>query len=110
MKEIKNWKVHKTFQEVANEGQTTISARWVVTKKNKTKGNIYKARLVACSFEGIEKDNIRKDLPTCCKENFRIILSIIVSFEWKIHSLDINSAFLQGQPIHKNEMSFKTPT
>ena len=41
MKEIENWKVHKTFQEVANEDQSTISIRWVVTKKNKTKGNIY---------------------------------------------------------------------
>ena len=81
MKEIENWKVHKTFQEVTNEGQSTISVRWVITKKNKTKGNIYKARLVAQGFEEI--DNIRKDSPTCCKENFRIILLIIVSFEWK---------------------------
>ena len=37
MKEIENWKVHKTFQEVVNEGQSTISVRWVVTKKNKTR-------------------------------------------------------------------------
>ena len=34
MKGIENWKVHKTFQKVANEGQSTISVRWVVTKKN----------------------------------------------------------------------------
>ena len=81
MKEKENWKVHKTFQEVANEGQSIISVKWVVTKKNKTKGNIYKARLVARGFEEIEKDNIRKDSLTCCKENFRIILLVIVSFE-----------------------------
>ena len=59
-------------------------------------------RLIACNFEEIENDNIRKDLPTCCKDNFRIILCIIVSFEWKIPSLDIKSAFLQGQPINGN--------
>ena len=100
VEEIENWKVHKTFQEVVNKGQSTISVRWVVTKKNKTKENIYKARLVAQGFEEIEKDNIRKDSPTCCKENLRIILSIIVSFKWKIDSLDIKSAFLQGQSIH----------
>ena len=109
MKEIENWKVYKTFQKVANEGQSTISVRWVVPKKNKAKGNIYKARLVARGFEEIEKDNIRKDSPTCCKENFRIILAIIVSFEWKIHSLDINSALLQGQPINRN-FFLKPPT
>ena len=26
----------------------------------------------------------------------------IVSFEWKIHSLDIKSVFLQEQPINRN--------
>ena len=35
-KKKKKWKkVQKTFQEVANEGQTMISVRWLVTKKNK---------------------------------------------------------------------------
>ena len=41
MKEIENWKVHKSFQEVANKGQSMISVRWVVTKKNKTKKRKY---------------------------------------------------------------------
>ena len=40
-------------------------------------------------------------MPKCCKENFRKIL-LIVSFEWKIHLLDIKSVFLQGQPINRN--------
>ena len=58
---------------------------------------------IAHGFEEIEKDTIiRKDLQTCCKQNFRIILLNIVSFDWKIHSLDIKSAFLQGQPINRN--------
>ena len=75
-----------------------VSTVSVITKKNKIKENIYKARLIARGFEEIEKDNIRKDSPTRYKE----ILSIIVSFEWKIYSLDIKSAFLQGQPINRN--------
>ena len=75
-----------------------VSTVSVITKKNKIKENIYKARLIARGFEEIEKDNIRKDSPTRYKE----ILSIIVSFEWKIYSLDIKSAFLQGQPISRN--------
>ena len=91
MKEIENWEVHKTFQKLANEGQSTISVRHVVRKKNKTKENIYKARVVARCFEDIEKENTRKYPPSCCKENFRII-----------HSLDIQSAFLHGQSINRN--------
>ena len=35
MKKIENWKVHKTFQEVANEGQSTISAGWRRETKQK---------------------------------------------------------------------------
>ena len=37
MKEIENWEVHKTFQKLANEGQSTISVRHVVRKKTKQK-------------------------------------------------------------------------
>ena len=35
MNEFKNWKNHKVFQEVENEGQGVISDRWVIIKKNK---------------------------------------------------------------------------
>ena len=35
--EFENWKDHKVFEEVANEGQRVISVRWVITKKNKDK-------------------------------------------------------------------------
>ena len=44
----------------------------------------------------------RKDSPTCCKENFRLILSIIISLNWKVHYLDIQSAYLQGQALKTN--------
>ena len=37
-----------------------------------------------------------------CKENFRLILSVIPSDKWKLKSLDIRSAILQGQPISRN--------
>ena len=68
----------------------------------------YKARLVAPGFEELDRDNIRLDSPTSCKENFRLVLTIIVSHKWKIKSLDIKSAFLQGQPINR-EIFLKPP-
>ena len=34
MKEIENWKINETFLDVANKGQSIITVRWVVTKKN----------------------------------------------------------------------------
>ena len=35
----------------------------------------------------------------CFKKNFRLILSSVITKNWKINSLDITSAFLQGHPI-----------
>ena len=78
--------------------------------KKQTEGNIYKARLVARGSEEIKKDNIRNDSPTCCKKNFIIILSMFFFlFEWKIYSLDIKSAFLQGQTVNRNVFLKSSP-
>ena len=51
---------------------------------------------------------MRKDSPTCCKENFRVLLLLIVANKWKIHSLDIKSVFLQGNKIDR-EICLKPP-
>ena len=99
MKEISNQKDHKVFEEVADEGQNTVSVRWVITKKNKDDEPVYKARLVVRGFEETEKDEIRKDSPMCFKKNFRLILSSVITKYWKINSLDIKSAFLKGHSI-----------
>ena len=65
MEETDNWKNDKIFQEVSNQGQRTISFRWVVKKKNISKRGVCKSRLVARGFEETEEDSIRKDSPTC---------------------------------------------
>ena len=101
MNEFENWKDHKVFEEVENEGQRVISVRWVITKKNKDQKLTYKPRLVARGFEELGQDNIRTYSPTCCKENFRLVLRIIVSHKWKIKSRDIKHFFLKGQPINR---------
>ena len=56
MKDISNWKDHKVFEEVEDEGQNTFSVRQVITKKNKDDEPVYKARLIGRGFEEIEKD------------------------------------------------------
>ena len=62
-----------------DEGQKVISVRWKITKKNRDQKLTYKAHLVAPGFEELDRDNIRTDSPTCCKENFTLVLTIIVS-------------------------------
>ena len=60
-----------------------------------------KARLVARCYE--EKDKtVRADLPTCCKENIRMLLAIDAGKKWTSKSLDVKAAFLQGRSIERD--------
>jgi hypothetical protein len=98
--EIEKWKLFNTFQEVPDNGEKAISTRWVCTRKIKGNEVVYKARLVARGFEEDYK-SFQRDSPTCCKESLRILLTIISSRLWKLHSLDVKSAFLQGSPMQR---------
>ena len=89
---------NNVYDETKDVGQKVILVRWVITQKFKNNKMIYKARLVAREFEE-NLNSICKDPPTCCKDNFRLVLSIIVSNSWTIYSLDIESAFLRDQKI-----------
>ena len=61
---------------------------------------IYKARLVARGFEEDIK-TLRTDSPTCSKESLRMCLALISCHSWKLHSLDVKSAYLQGTPMER---------
>ena len=50
-----------------------VSLRWVVVEKYKNEDVTYKARLVARGFEENNLDEICKDSPTRCKENFQVL-------------------------------------
>ena len=97
--ELENRKMHKVYEEVENKGQSFTSVRWVITQKYKGECMYYKARLVARGFEESNLIDICKDSPTCCKENFRLLQAIVVTNKWKVNTLDIKFAFLQGNEI-----------
>ena len=99
--EIAKWIELEAFEEVPFTGQTCISTRWVLTKKLKNNQMVYKARLVARGFEE-DTSTLQTDSPTCSKETLRLALCILASNSWKLHSLDVKSAFLQGQPINRD--------
>ena len=105
--EVNRWKDNEVFVEVDDQGQPALSVRWVVTEKIKNNRRIVKARLVARGFEEENKD-FRTDSPTCAKETLRIMLMLIGSYSWQCNSLDIKSAFLQGNAIER-EVFVKPP-
>ena len=57
-----------------------------------------KARIVVRDLKDTERNFVRKDSPRCGRENLRLVLALITLKTWKIHSMDIKSAFLKGQP------------
>ena len=107
-KEMNNWRTNKVFSEVEDTGQEAISTRWVITEKMKDGNGVVKARLVARGFEE-EKEDIRKDSPTCTKESVRIALSLASALGWKVKSTDVKAAFLQGNIINR-EVFLRPPS
>ena len=88
------------YEVVPYAGQKPISVKWVTSEKNVNDTPIIKACLVALGYE--EEDTVRSDSPTCYKENVCILLAIIASKSWKLHLLDIKTAFLQGRVMDRD--------
>ena len=108
LRELENLKKNKVYNEVEDEGQSQVSVRWVITEKTVEGVVRTKARLVARGFEEIDSHCIRKDSPTCGKENLRLVFVFISMYDWKINTIDIRAAFLQGNPIER-EVYLKPP-
>ena len=95
--ELNRWKQYGTYREVHDNGQKTISTRWVVNSKGK---DTYKARLVVRGFEETG-DFGPSDSPTGDKACLRMIAALATSFNWKLQSIDIKSAYLQADNLDR---------
>ena len=99
-KEIKNWVQNDVFETVENTGQKYITVRWVITEKIKDGKLVTKARLVARGFEE-NTENLQKDSPTCSREAIRMLITIASTMRWDCHTIDVKSAYLQGDNIQR---------
>ena len=79
-----------------------MSLRWVLTTKETTDGIIPEARLVARGFEEDCLDKSEKKSPTCSKESLRTLFSVCAQNEWQLQSVDIKTAFLQGNLLNRD--------
>lgn len=101
LQELQKWEEMDVYESVKDEGQKPcISCRWVCTEKEKGGQMTLKARLVARGFEE-NNPQIKTDSPTCQKGSLRLLLVILASSNWNLHSIDIKSAYLQGIPINR---------
>lgn len=100
--EIENWQSNGVFDEVKDLGQKCVSTRWVCTLKETTNGVVPKAQLVARGFEEVNTQELQKDSPTCASESLRLVLAVICQNKWKVNSVDIKSAFLDGMELSRD--------
>ncbi|KAD5317537.1 hypothetical protein E3N88_17483 [Mikania micrantha] len=77
-----------------------IGLKWVYKIKKDAKGDVthYKARLVAKGYvqkHGVDYDEVFA--PVTRMETVRLILSLAAQKSWKVHHLDIRTAFSNGE-------------
>ena len=105
--EVQNLQNHDTFEVVDDIGQDYLNSKFDFTEKQTEEGSRVKARLVAKGYQE-NTEMLRKDSPTCTKANLRTLLTLSVNNNWKVKSIDIKSAFLQGCLIQR-ELFVKPP-
>jgi hypothetical protein len=81
------------------EGKSVVISRWLYKIKHAADGSIekYKARFVARGFsqvEGVDYDET--SAPVARYSSIRSVVSIATEMGWKIHQMDVKTAFLNG--------------
>ena len=90
------------FEVVPDAGQNRVSTKWVITEKVKNGNTVVKGRLVARGFEENLSKDTRTDSPTCSKQALRLCFVTASMMGWELYSLDVTSAFLQGNLIERD--------
>ena len=81
------------------EGKLVVTSRWIYKVKYAADGNIekHKARFVARGFsqvEGIDYDETFA--PVARYTSIRTVMAIVAKIGWRIHQMDVKTAFLNG--------------
>ena len=81
------------------KGKKTVGCEWVFTIKYNSNGTLerYKARLVAKGFtQTFGIDYLETFTPVTKLNTVRVLLSLVVNFDWPLQQLDVKNAFLNG--------------
>jgi hypothetical protein len=86
------------------KGHRPIGLKWVFKLKKNPNGDIvkHKARLVAKGYvqrQGIDFEEAFA--PVARLESVRLLIALAAQFGWKIHQMDVKSAFLNGDFIEE---------
>jgi hypothetical protein len=81
-------------------GQKPVGVKWVYKLKKDAHGSIvkHKARLVAKGY--VQKEEIDFEevfAPVAMLDSVRLLLALATQEGWKVHHMDVKSAFLNGE-------------
>ncbi|RDX73357.1 Copia protein, partial [Mucuna pruriens] len=82
----------------------------MASNQKNSQGNIkrHKARLVAKGFTQTEGINYTKTFsPVSKKDSFRVIMTLVVHFDFDLHQMDVKITFLNGD--QEEEIYMKQP-
>jgi hypothetical protein len=82
------------------EGKSVVTSKWIYKIKHAVDGSIekYKTRFVAKGFsqvEGVDYDETFA--PVARYTSIRSIIALVASMGWKLHQMDVKTAFLNGE-------------
>ena len=92
------------------EGKSVVTSRWLYKLKHAADGSVekYKARFVARGFSQVEGIDYDETFALVCRyTSIRALISIAVEMGWKIHQMDVKTAFLNG--IIQEEINVENP-
>jgi hypothetical protein len=81
------------------EGKSVVTSRWLYKLKHAAEGSIekYKARFVARGFSQVEGVDYDETFALVARYTLiRAVISIAAKMGWKIHEMDVKTAFLNG--------------
>ena len=81
------------------EGKSVVTSKWLYKIKHVAGGNIekYKACFVVCGFSQVEGVDYDETFASVAQySSIRAVISIVAKMGWKIHQMDVKTAFLNG--------------
>jgi hypothetical protein len=92
------------------EGKSVVTSRWLYKLKYVADGNIekYKDHFVARGFSQVEGVDYDENFAlVVIYTSIRVVISIAVEMGWKIHQMDVKTAFLNG--LSQEEVYIEKP-